>query len=42
MSAALEVWRQRYEGLGLATVPVYPGSKKVIGSEWQSKPTGVQ
>lgn len=42
MSAALDAWRQRYEGLGLATVPLFAGSKRPACSEWQSTPPPVQ
>ncbi len=42
MSAALEAWRQRYEGLGLATVPLFAGSKRPACTEWQATPPGVQ
>src|SRR5690606_25537703 len=42
VSAALEAWRQRYESLGLATVPLFAGSKRPACAEWQSTPPGVQ
>lgn len=42
MTAALDAWRQRYEGLGLATVPLYASSKRPVCAEWQSTPPGVQ
>ena len=38
----LDSWRQRYERLGLATVPLWPGSKPPVCTDWQGTPQPVQ
>ncbi len=40
--AGLDAWRARYERLGLATVPLWPGSKRPVCDEWQVTPPPVQ
>lgn len=42
MAAALDAWRRRYEGLGLATVPLFAGSKRPVCEDWQATPPSVQ
>ncbi len=39
---ALGAWRTRYERLGLATLPLRPGSKKPVCDAWQVTPPPVQ
>lgn len=39
---SLGAWRQRYERLGLATVPLWPGSKQPVCDAWQVTPPPVQ
>lgn len=38
----LDAWRQRYERLGLATIPLWPGSKQPVCANWQAAPPPVQ
>ncbi len=40
--AGLGAWRTRYERLGLATLPLRPGSKKPVCDSWQITPPPVQ
>jgi len=42
MAGRLSAWRQRYESLGLATIPLYASSKRPVCAEWQSTPPVVQ